>query len=81
MLSWLINLLDSEEDNLLILAMRIAHYKEKLEEIAAAIKLVMEEKQLFRNPDLSINLLADTLAVKPYLISKSLNEIFDNFVR
>jgi len=51
--------------------------KEKLEEIAAAIKLEMEEKQLYRNPELSINLLADTLAVKPYLISKSLNEIFD----
>ena len=51
--------------------------KEKLQEIALAIKLEIEEHHLYRDPELSINLLAEKLGVKPYLISKCLNEIFD----
>lgn len=54
-----------------------ASEKNKLEEIASAIKQEMEENQLYKNPELSINLLADTLSIKPYLISKCLNEILD----
>lgn len=48
----------------------------RLQDIARLVEKAMVEKQLFKNQDLSLNAVAIELDIKPYLISKSLNEIF-----
>ena len=37
----------------------------------------MEIDQLYKDPELSLNSIADQLNIKPYLISKSLSEIYN----
>ncbi|WP_299334254.1 AraC family transcriptional regulator [uncultured Psychroserpens sp.] len=51
--------------------------KKKLEKIAKTLEQSMQEKKLFKNQDLSLNSLARQLDIKPYLISRCLNEIFN----
>lgn len=51
--------------------------KKKLEKIAETLEQSMQEKKLFKNQDLSLNSLARQLDIKPYLISRCLNEIFN----
>ena len=50
--------------------------RKELEALASRMKQLMEEGKIYTNPDLSISLLAEHLEVKPYLVSKCLNEIF-----
>ena len=51
--------------------------KNRLQEIAISLKKVMAEKKLYKNQDISIDLLAKEMNTKPYLISRCLNEIMD----
>lgn len=57
---------------------------EQLEAIAARLQNAMINDKLYKNPELSLNSLADALELKPYLISKSLsvvlNKRFNDFV-
>ncbi len=54
----------------------IAQDLEKLRSISTQLKLAMEEEKLYKNPNLSLNSLANHLGIKPYLISKSLSEVY-----
>ncbi len=51
--------------------------KEQLEEIALALKRLMNEDKIYTNPDLSLTVLSKKLAVKPYLTTKCLNIIYE----
>jgi len=50
---------------------------QKLISISKDLKHAMESDKLFTNQDLSLSILAEKLAMKPYLISKSLSEVLD----
>ncbi|MFK7787268.1 MAG: helix-turn-helix domain-containing protein [Crocinitomicaceae bacterium] len=50
---------------------------EQLEAIAERIQKAMRDDKLYKNPELSVNNLAKELNLKPYLISKSLNAVFN----
>ena len=49
---------------------------ERLRSISEMLKNAMQSDKLYKNPELSVNSLAKQLEIKPYLISKSLSEIF-----
>ncbi|MEL6734070.1 MAG: helix-turn-helix transcriptional regulator, partial [Bacteroidota bacterium] len=49
--------------------------KVQLEQIAQLLEEKMREEKLYTQPDLSLQVVADHLQVKPYLISHSLKEI------
>jgi AraC-like DNA-binding protein len=49
----------------------------KLKEISVRIEAAMQNDRLYKNPELSVQVLAKQLDIKPYLISKSLSEIFN----
>ncbi len=51
--------------------------KNRLDQVARALEDAMKQDRLFTNPELSINLLAEHLKVKPYLVSRCLNEIME----
>ena len=51
--------------------------KDRLDQVARALEEAMNQDRLFTNPELSINLLAEHLEVKPYLVSRCLNEIME----
>jgi len=50
---------------------------EKLKVIAKKLENAMENEKLFKNQELSLNSIAKQLDIKPYLISKSLSEIYN----
>lgn len=45
--------------------------------LAEQLQTVMADKHLYQNPNLSLQLLADELVVKPYLVSQCLKEVLD----
>jgi len=49
--------------------------RNQLTEIASRLKILMKEEALYKNPDLTLNLLSQKLGIKPYLLTKSLNSI------
>ena len=49
--------------------------KEQLEHIAIQLENSMHKEKLYKQPDLTLNKLAQKIGVKPYLISQCLNEI------
>jgi len=49
----------------------------KLEEIAERVRTAMVREELYKNPELSLHSFAESLGLKPYLVSKSLSEVFD----
>lgn len=51
--------------------------RQQLDEIAAKIKTEMEEEKAFKNPELSLATLSDSIGVKSYLTTKCLNIIFE----
>ncbi len=50
----------------------------QLENIVALLRELMDEKRLYKNPDLSLRSVAAHLQVKPYLLSQSVNEILNS---
>ncbi len=58
--------------------------RERLQRVAEKLNRAMIEQALYKDPELSLNSLADHLEIKPYLISKSLSEVlnkrFSDFV-
>ncbi|MEM6686556.1 MAG: helix-turn-helix transcriptional regulator [Bacteroidota bacterium] len=50
---------------------------EKLKEISKLLETAMQQDKLYKNQELSLQSLATQLDIKPYLISKSLSEIFN----
>ncbi|MBW1295436.1 helix-turn-helix domain-containing protein [Aquimarina litoralis] len=50
--------------------------KEQLDVISNALKLKMLEEQLFKDPELTLASLSKQLDVKPYLVTKCLNTIY-----
>ncbi|MEM9821008.1 MAG: helix-turn-helix transcriptional regulator [Bacteroidota bacterium] len=50
---------------------------DRLKAISERLKHAMSQDKLYKNQDLSLNSLADQLDIKPYLISKSLSEVFN----
>jgi len=50
---------------------------EKLKDISKKLETAMQEDKLYKNQELSLQSLATQLDIKPYLISKSLSEIFN----
>lgn len=52
-----------------------AQNQESLHLLADRIKQAMEEEFLFKNPELSLQSLAEQLSVKPYLITECLNQV------
>jgi len=50
---------------------------ERLKRISKMLENAMEIDQLYKDPELSLNSIADQLNIKPYLISKSLSEIYN----
>jgi AraC-like DNA-binding protein len=48
----------------------------QLDKIAANLRSLMREEKSYRNPELSLSLLAEQLEVKPYLLSKCLKIVF-----
>ncbi|MEM9723687.1 MAG: helix-turn-helix transcriptional regulator, partial [Bacteroidota bacterium] len=50
--------------------------REELAELADRINQLMETQKVYTNPQLTVGLLAELLAVKPYLVSQCLREIF-----
>lgn len=57
---------------------------ERLQSIAKRLETAMERDKLYKNPELSLNSLAEQVGIKPYLISRSLSEIsnkrFNDFI-
>lgn len=49
----------------------------KLKQIAERLEQFMKQDRLYKNPELSVNSLGKELDIKPYLISRSLSEVFD----
>ena len=49
--------------------------KGELEQIAAELEKLMRDKKLYTEPELTLNVLAEHLEVKPYLVSQTLKEI------
>lgn len=58
--------------------------KERLEVIAQALQSAMSEEKVFTDPEISMTSLAKHLGVKPYLLSRCLNELmnkkFTNYI-
>ena len=50
----------------------------QLNDIASRLERMMEDDKLFTDPHLSLHSVADRLDVKPYLLSRSLNETLDS---
>jgi len=50
---------------------------ERFKRISKKLENAMEIDQLYKDPELSLNSLAEQLNIKPYLISKSLSEIYN----
>lgn len=50
--------------------------KEQLVAISNSLKLKMEEDRLFKDPELTLASLSEQLSVKPYLVTKCLNTIY-----
>jgi len=50
--------------------------KVQLESIAVKLKKLMEEEELFKDPELSLARTAEKLDVKPYLLTQCLNKVF-----
>lgn len=50
---------------------------ERLKVISKKLQQAMEENKLYKDQELSVNSLAKQLDIKPYLISRSLNEIYN----
>ncbi|PTX59446.1 helix-turn-helix protein [Kordia periserrulae] len=50
---------------------------EKLKEISKKLETAMQQDKLYKNQELSLQSLAEALDIKPYLISKSLSEIYN----
>ena len=57
---------------------------ERLKEISGKLENAMENDKLYKDQELSLNSISEHLAIKPYLISKSLSEVnnkrFNDFV-
>ncbi|WP_299605657.1 helix-turn-helix domain-containing protein [uncultured Aquimarina sp.] len=51
--------------------------KEQLVTISNALNLKMQEDQLFKDPELTLASLSEQLSVKPYLVTKCLNTIYE----
>lgn len=51
--------------------------RDQINEIAAQLSDKMETEQLYKNPNLSLNCLADSLGIKSYMLSKCLNHHFN----
>jgi len=49
----------------------------KLEQIAEMARTAMAREELYKKPELSLHSFAESLGLKPYLVSKSLSEVFD----
>ena len=49
--------------------------KKGLDDIAQKLAALMEAEEIYKNPELTLQSLADQLAIKPYLLTKSLNEV------
>ena len=49
----------------------------RLKVISKEIQQAMEENKLYKDQELSVNSLAKQLSIKPYLISRSLNEVYN----
>ncbi|MEM6721058.1 MAG: helix-turn-helix transcriptional regulator [Bacteroidota bacterium] len=54
-----------------------AETSEKLKEISKLLEAAMQQDKLYKNQELSLQSLANQLNIKPYLISKSLSEVFN----
>ncbi|MFD2563073.1 helix-turn-helix domain-containing protein [Aquimarina rubra] len=50
--------------------------KEQLQNISKTLEIKMKEEQLFKNPELTLASLSKQLSVKPYLVTKCLNTIY-----
>ncbi|SHH47731.1 helix-turn-helix transcriptional regulator [Winogradskyella jejuensis] len=50
---------------------------DKLKRISEQVEEVMRNQKLYKDPELSLNSLGKTLDIKPYLISRSVSEVFD----
>ena len=49
---------------------------EKLKGISEQVEDVMREQKLYKDPEMSVNSLGKALDIKPYLISRSVSEVF-----
>lgn len=47
----------------------------QLEQIVKDLQSLMRDKQVFKDPDLSLNKTANMLQIKPYLLTQALNEV------
>lgn len=50
---------------------------DKLKGISEQVEEVMQQQKLYKDPELSVNSLGKALDIKPYLISRSVSEVFD----
>lgn len=50
--------------------------QQQLETIATKIRSALKEEQLYKNPELTLGMLAETIAEKPYLLTKTFSQIF-----
>ncbi|WP_027394940.1 helix-turn-helix domain-containing protein [Aquimarina latercula] len=50
--------------------------KEQLQKIRKTLEIKMKEEQLFKNPELTLASLSKQLSVKPYLVTRCLNTIY-----
>ena len=48
---------------------------EEMKAVAHKLEILMEERKLFAEPELSLNRVAEELGLKPYLLSKTLKEV------
>lgn len=48
---------------------------EQLEYLAEKLKILMKEHKLYKDPELTLTSLSEKLEIKPYLLTKTLNEI------
>lgn len=53
-----------------------AEKKTQLQNIAGKLKRLMEEEELFKDPELNLSIAAKKLEVKPYLLTQCLKQIF-----
>ncbi|MCH9661831.1 MAG: helix-turn-helix domain-containing protein [Bacteroidetes bacterium] len=47
----------------------------QLQKIAEKIKVQMQKEQLYKNPELTVAILSETINTKPYLVAKAINKI------
>ncbi|WP_461589203.1 helix-turn-helix domain-containing protein [Winogradskyella sp.] len=69
----------NKKDNQVLKLKSVLDPKEKaqLHTIATNLKQLMTEKQLYKNPDLTLTTLSEALGVKSYVTTKCLNLIFE----